>query len=237
VFDLDFTHMTARNAVERLVRIENPVWIAVVVFLLWALPVVAQDQSSPIVLKPAQSGVSPRLSDIKPQSEPTLTPRVTVEAISFPQLRYRLIERFGPLWFCDPDIYPIGNPARERASAIQVFANIRGDAPTFREIARHLNHDLGTEFPDDEKLLVYREYKKLQRAIGLEREQDKLRFGVSVQGNPPQPPPANGFRITGSIDAQGEITVVAKTPAFLTCPKCLARGTQIDTPDGQVPVE
>ena len=220
-----------------MVWIEKQCGLVVIHLLLLVLTAYAQEQSPPTVLKPEHSGVSPRLSDLKPQSESNAYPPVTVEKISFPQLRYRLIERFGPLWFCDPNIYPVGNFRQEQAQAIMAFRNIRGDAPAFREIAKHLDLEIAADFSEDQKLLVYREYKKLRGAISLEQEGDKFRFGVSVREIPRQPTRTNGFRITGLIDLQGQIKLLDKTPVFLGCPICLARGTRIDTPVGQVAIE
>ncbi|HLG73056.1 MAG TPA: Hint domain-containing protein [Chloroflexota bacterium] len=48
----------------------------------------------------------------------------------------------------------------------------------------------------------------------------------------------NGVRIAGSVDSSGTIKVASKQPApFLNCPICLARGTPIATPGGDVTVE
>jgi len=222
---------------DRLVCIEKQCALVVLHLLLLLPPASAQEQSPPTVLKPKQSDVSPHLSDLKPKSESNEYPPITVEKISFPQLRYRLIERFGPLWFCDPDRHPVVNPGHERASAIQAFSNIRGDTPAFGEIAKHLNLDIAADFSEEQKLLVYQEYKKLQGAITLKPKGDGLSFEVAVRERPRYAPPPNGSKITGLIDAQGQVTIFDKTPVNLGCPMCLGRGTRIDTPNGQVAVE
>ena len=54
----------------------------------------------------------------------------------------------------------------------------------------------------------------------------------------PPPGASEGRRTTGTIDAEGSITVDQQAPAGEpVCPICLARGTQIATPDGTVAIE
>ena len=205
-----------------------------VLFLL--LVAVSSAQSLPTNLATERSEVSRRLLDAKPQSESHMYPVVAIEKISLPQLRYRLVERFGHPWFCDPDFYPVGNPTREQALAIAVFPVIREDDAAFTEIKKHLNLEKVTEFSTEQELRVYREYKMLSGAIGLTPEGDAFKFGLAIRENL-RGARTNGVQITGLINGRGEIDILEKMPGVLNCPKCLASGTRIDTPTGQVPVE
>jgi hypothetical protein len=97
---------------------------------------------------------------------------------------------------------------------------------------RHLHLDNRTDLSDAEKLLVYREYKKL-RAIDLSPLHGKYRFRLVVSRTDA---PAYGSKLTslveGVIDARGAITVSKRVPHQLQCPICLAGTTRIDTPRG-----
>ncbi len=56
--------------------------------------------------------------------------------------------------------------------------------------------------------------------------------------NMPAPGASEGRRTTGTIDGQGSITIEGQAPAGEPpCPICLARGTRIATPDGDIAVE
>lgn len=208
------------------------VWLVIVpAFLSLTLQ---STQQGPTVIPPTGHDVSPPLRDLKAQrSEPT-SPAVKIEVISFPDLRYRLMERFGPAFFCDPDSYPVARSDREQA--IRSFPDIVKDTPAFRAMAKHLGSDKVAEFSDDQKVLLYREYKRL-RAIKLEAQGDKVRFEVRVPKDSAKPAGINGVKITGLADSHGAITILDRVPEVLTCPVCLAAGTRINTPSGQIAIE
>jgi hypothetical protein len=146
-------------------------------------------------------------------------------------LKLRLLEAFGPLLYCDPDYYPVAR-ADEQALAIARFAQIQADTATYQAILIH-EHLTDGALSDADKLAVYRDYKQLY-ALALQSQADgsfafTAQFGLDRQ---------SGVRVQGSIDGSGAITVLSKQPApNLNCPICLARGTLIATPEGQVPVE
>jgi hypothetical protein len=156
---------------------------------------------------------------------------IPVKKVTFPELRYRILEHFGRVWFCDPDMFPIARIAKEKGDALQAFPNIQKDTATFDAIAKHLQLKGIADLSVEQKLTVYREYKKLLGATRLEAAGDKFGFKIGVKDKD------GDFGIEGTIDRQGQITVLKKDATFLTCPMCLAAGTLIDTPVGPVPVE
>lgn len=151
---------------------------------------------------------------------------------SLPQLKFRLLDSFGPLLYCDPDFYPVAR-ADELSQALAHFPEIQGDAVLFRALLAHRGLSATAELSPAQKLAVYRDFKMI-RALVLQPLADgsfgfNAQFGTDVRA---------GMRIAGSIDAQGSIAISSNTPApFLNCPICLARGTLIDTPSGPIAVE
>jgi hypothetical protein len=191
-------------------------------------------QQGPTVIPPSGHDVSPPLRDLKAQRSEPPSSAVKIEVISFPDLRYRLMERFGSAFFCDPDSYPVARSDREQA--IRSFPDIIKDTPAFRAMAKHLGLDKVAEFSDDQKVLLYREYKRLW-AVKLETQGDNVKFEVRVPKDSAKLASINGVKITGLADSHGAITISDRVPQVLTCPVCLAVGTRIDTPSGQIAVE
>src|SRR5438552_1804478 len=72
-----------------------------------------------------------------PTATPTPTPSPAPGGLTQAQLKYRLVDRFGRLLFCDPDFYPVAR-ADEQAQADQRFPEIQKDAPTFSATLAHL---------------------------------------------------------------------------------------------------
>lgn len=165
-------------------------------------------------------------------SPSTLTPSPTVSpaAYSAPELKYRLIARYGEPFFCDPDFYPIGRPGQEEKNAAEQFQAMRGDAAEFAAIVARLSLPSKADYTDAEKLAIYREHKKLTLAVALTASGGRYDYVLRLGEG-------QGSRIQGTITPSGVITETRREPSFNTCPICLARGTPIDTPDGPVPVE
>jgi hypothetical protein len=69
-------------------------------------------------------------------------------------------------------------------------------------------------------------------AIPFEPVGEQYRFQIQVAAQEGQ-----GFLVTGLVDSSGNITVENREPAIVSCPRCLAAGTWIDTPRGPVVVE
>jgi hypothetical protein len=145
-------------------------------------------------------------------------------------LKYKLLERFPDFFFCDPDFYPIAR-AEETDLVIQRFPEIQANPEEFQAILSHNGFSESTTFTDEQKLLIYREHKKLN-AISFELVGDKYQFQIQTGAEGQQ-----GAVVTGTIDGSGSIDVQKQESAIPSCPICLAKGTLIDTPRGPVPVE
>jgi hypothetical protein len=170
----------------------------------------------------------------------TITPAGTTSSpapggLTQAQLKYRIIDRFGPLAFCDPDYYPVAR-ANEQTLAHDRLPDIQKDAPTFGAILIHLGISTNPPYTSDQELAIYREWKMLN-ALRLDQVSAGFHFnGVFVSFGSPSTPAE--WRVDGTIDQRGGITVASQTPSGRPpCPICLARGTRIATPSGDVAVE
>jgi hypothetical protein len=169
---------------------------------------------------------------LPPNPTPTTspTPSPAPGGLNQAQLKYRLVDQFGRLLFCDPDYYPVAR-ADEQALAHERLPEIQKDAPTFSAILTHLGIAAAASYTSDQELAIYRDWKMLN-AIRLEQVSGGFHF-TGVFGTPQQ---AN--RIDVTIDQRGNVTVASRTPSGQPpCPICLARGTRIATPSGDVAVE
>jgi hypothetical protein len=162
------------------------------------------------------------------KSQPAQTPTPVV--YSAPELKYRLLSNFGGVFYCDPDLYPVAHEGQEEANALEQFPIIRANAAEFSAILEHLGLPEKAEHTDQEKLLIYREHKKLTYGVELTASGDIYDFTLRVGE-------VQGYRISGTITPSGNITVLKQETSFNTCPICLAKGTLIDTPSGPVPAE
>jgi hypothetical protein len=143
---------------------------------------------------------------------------------------YRLVDQFGRLLFCDPDYYPVAR-ADEGTLAHQRLPDIQKDTPTFNAILAHLGIAVASSYTSDQELAIYRDWKMLN-AIRLEQVSGGFHF-IAIFGTPQQ-----ASRVDGTIDQRGNVTVASQTPSGQPpCPICLARGTRIATPSGDVAVE
>ncbi len=171
---------------------------------------------------PAASG-TPRVS----------TPPGPTGPLTQAQLKVRLIDHYGPLWYCDPDAYPVARDD-EQALALRAWPQVMADA----EALAAIRAQWGITAPDPtdtDRLAIYHEWKML-RAIALDPvSTGRWRFDYLPQ---PVTPSSAVTRTIGTIDAHGTIVVQRTEPGQApNCPICLARGQLIDTPRGPVPVE
>ncbi len=161
------------------------------------------------------------------QPMPTPAPPVVY---SMPELKYHLISNFDSVFYVDPDFYPVAREGQEEKNALEQFSIISVNAAEFSTILEHLGLPNKAEYTDEEKLLIYREHKKLTYAVQMTASGDVYNFTLRVGEG-------QGERIEGTITPSGKIKVLKREPTFNTYPICLARGTLIDTPGGPVPVE
>jgi hypothetical protein len=150
-------------------------------------------------------------------------------------LKYRIVDRFGPLAFCDPDYYPVAR-ADEQALAHERLPEIQKDTATFGPILVHLGISANPPYSNDQELAIYRDWKMLN-ALRFDQVSTGLHFnGVFVGFG--SPTTTGVVRVDGTIDQQGAITVASSAPSGRPpCPICLARGTRIATPSGDIAVE
>ena len=162
---------------------------------------------------------------------PTLTPIPTLSTAMGPiELKYRVLDRFPDLFFCDPDYYPI--PREDEMDLARLrYPEIQANPEELDAILVHLDLNEVSTFTDEQILLIYREHKRLA-AVPFELTGDAYQFQIQVARTE-----GEGELIKGTIDGRGKIIVLEKTDSFATCPICLAAGTQIDTPSGPVAVE
>ena len=165
-----------------------------------------------------------------PTTPPSPTPSPAPGGLTQAQLKYRLVDEFGRLLFCDPDYYPVAR-ADEGALAHERFPEIQKDGPTFSALLAHLGIAGASSYTSDQELAIYRDWKMLN-AIKLEQVSGGFHF-LAIFGTPQQ-----GSRVDGTIDQRGNVTVASRTPSGQPpCPICLARGTRIATPSGDIAVE
>lgn len=146
------------------------------------------------------------------------------------ELKYLLIDKFGEPFYCDPYQYPIAREGQEEQDALAQFASIRSNQEEFSVILKRLTITEKDDYTTAEKIIIFREYNKLNIAITLTATSDKYNFELREGENP-------GERIEGTITQAGKIAVTKRETVFNTCPICLAVGTLIDTPNGLIPVE
>ena len=183
---------------------------------------------------PSSTGLPPDSTQpATSEAPPTPTAKPAPGGESGPsELKYRLLAEFPDIFFCDRDFYPVP-VGDELELALQRFPELEANGEEFNAILAHNNMTDLTTFSDQQKLLIYREHKKLG-AIQFEAAAGGYRFKLQVaQAGGAK---LSGELISGMIDNQGEITVKERKDTIATCPICLAAGTLIDTPRGPLPV-
>ncbi len=161
---------------------------------------------------------------------PTPLPTLASASLTPTELKYRVLDRFPNFFFCDPDYYPVAR-YDEQQVAVDLFPQLQNNQEEFHGILEHMGLVGTTAFTDQQKLLIYREHKKLA-ALHFDVLADQYQFQITIGKEGTQ-----ATSVQGVIDGAGNITVQQQTPTFATCPICLAAHTLIDTPRGQVMVE
>jgi len=214
-------------------------FIAVLTVLIAACaPVIPENGiATPVVITAEMSTVLPEIPGPPPTTGPSPTPIPATPIPSLPtsslsptELKYRVLEQFPDFFFCDPDFYPIARED-EMTLALARFPELQASQEEFQAILSHTGLSETTAFTDDQKLLIYREHKKLN-AIFFELVGDRYQFQIQTGLEGQQ-----GSFLTGTIEADGSIDIQKQEPGFPTCPICLSAGTLIDTPRGAVHVE
>jgi hypothetical protein len=154
--------------------------------------------------------------------------------LSIANLRFRMIDELGPPWYCDRDFYPMA-VADEADLAVKRFGEVQADRDAFTAIIGRLGIGAGVGFTADQKLAIYRAWKQLNAVVLDPVGDGSYRFDYI---NMPPTGASEGRRSTGTIKADGSIAIEHQQPAGQPpCPICLARGTRIATPDGDVAIE
>ena len=166
------------------------------------------------------------LAGCKTQPTPTTTPTV----YSLPELKYRILAEFPDYFWCDPHLWPIVREGQEQTDAIAQFPTIKSDQSEFSTILEHINLPSKSDYTDAEKLLIFREHKTLNGALQVTPAGADYNFVIRIKEG-------QGERIEGNITTSGLMKQTKREPSINTCPICLAKGTLIDTPQGQIPVE
>jgi hypothetical protein len=175
-----------------------------------------------IILIPAGCSGQPVSSPL-----PTSIPKTSLSQY---QLEYLLIFNYKDVFWCDPDFYPVAREGQEQQNAMEQFPAIKAATGEFSAIIDHLNLPDKADYNDIDKLNIYREHKTLTHAVQMTPSGNIYNFTLRVGEG-------QGQRIEGTITKSGEIKVLKTETSFNTCPICLAKGTLIDTPSGQIAVE
>jgi Hint domain-containing protein len=165
-------------------------------------------------------------------ASPTPAPFALAQA----ELKYRVMDAGGRIEFCDPDFYPIAR-ADEESLAKAKIGQIQADVETYAAITKRVGTDA---------LAVYRDWKALNALVltpqkGGPTIPDSFSFDyratAAARGTSPAPK-QSGTRTEGSVTVFGLVGIGRRTDAGpLNCPICLALGTRIATPSGEVAVE
>lgn len=147
-----------------------------------------------------------------------------------------LFDRFGPLVFCDPDEYPVARVDQATAAREHV-AEMQAD-PVWPLLARRLGFS-ATVAPKGDQLLGAYSAWKMARALVLTPTTDGWTFDATFAGTGSDANLAGRVtHVAGGIGPEGAIRVTTQEASGPPpCPICLARGTTIATPRGEIRVE
>ena len=186
----------------------------------------------------AGSGViTPQTADpnATPRPTPQPTPLPTPQPPGLATLIYAVVGQFGRPDWCDPDFYPVAR-ADEVTVARQHLAEMQGDPTLFATILQHNGIANDHQLTDQEVVVVYRDWKILTKAVTLTPVAGGYSFDyIALPGSDGT---GTDRHVAGTITATGQITTtIDEATTAPNCPICLARGTLISTPAGEIAVE
>jgi len=150
------------------------------------------------------------------------------QALTTPELKYRLIDTIGAPLFCGP---PVVRMPSDGEAAQEVEALRSRDSATFDAIVRHEKLDAAHLTANDERRIL--EQADVLQALGLTAEGQLFRFDY-IAGRP------SPEHVVGTIDGHGTISLESNDPTQFPgrggCPICLAATALIATPNGEIPV-
>ena len=168
----------------------------------------------------------------------TPSPSPSAQTLTVPQLKYRVMDQLGRPWFCDPDFFPVGR-GDEGQRAQEKLPEIQRDADAFKAIVAYLKPSTAPPYTGDQTLAIYREWKTLNAlqlqpgSFGSPSTPQDWTFAYLAMRNT-----GGGERVEGRVTMDGRITITNRQQAGPPqCPICLAVGTQIATPSGEVAVQ
>jgi len=156
------------------------------------------------------------------------------ERLPLPALQLAVLSAVGGhLSYCDPDLYPV-QQASTLDAARRRLPQIRADRAAFAAILAHEHLTPGGHLTDADLIQINDDFKQMQ-AIRLTPSGRVYGFAVSV---PQRGSDVGVWALRGTVDPSGTVSVISRRPGGRPiCPICLAAGTLIATPDGQVPVQ
>jgi len=160
------------------------------------------------------------------------TPSSSPQPLTVPQLKYRVIDQLGRPWFCDPDFFPVGR-GDEGQRAQEKLPEIQKDADTFNAIVAYLKLPSSPPYTADQQLAIYREWKTLNVLQLQPTTANVWGFAYLAMKNV-----GGGERVEGRVLADGSVSVLTRQQSGPpACPICLALGTWIATPTGEIAVQ
>ena len=165
-------------------------------------------------------------------ASPTPSPTAPPRPFTVPQLKYAVMDQLGRPWFCDPDFFPVGR-GDEGQRAQEKLPEIQKDADAFSAIVAHLKLTPAPPYTADQQLAIYREWKTLNVLQLQPTTNNAWGFAYLAMKNV-----GGGERVEGRVLADGSVSVVTRQQSGPPqCPICLALGTRIATPSGEIAVQ